>query len=380
MASLRQRNGWYSGRHVYIENGVRKYKTKAFQTKTLAIAKRKLWQWETELSRSEEKAAEITLSQAAQAFLNEHCVDLRPGTVERYTTSIKALRKRMGSVKLAEISKRDLLDFEKDRRKDPGSKTGTKISTSAIRRDLDCLSSIITYAIMKEWLPISYANPVSNFKKLRGKVLREGEARRRYASVEEEARIISAASVMQDAKGGSPHTRKMLYAAIICALDTGARKSEVYGLRWDDVRLGRNASIYLRDTKNGKDRKVPLLDRAAQALSELPIHERSRFVFWHRDGQRFVDQDKGFNAICAKARVEDFHWHDMRRTRGCRMLQDEGATMKEVQTWLGHDTLAITERHYAFLAEDVLDKFVWQDRDRRQTQPSAEIVPLRRGA
>lgn len=58
-----------------------------------------------------------------------------------------------------------------------------------------------------------------------------------------------------------------------------------------------------------------------------------------------------------------FSWHDLRRICGCRLLQGQRATelgshpklaMEEVSKWLGHSSISVTERHYAFLTVDTL--------------------------
>jgi integrase/recombinase XerD len=49
-------------------------------------------------------------------------------------------------------------------------------------------------------------------------------------------------------------------------------------------------------------------------------------------------------------------WHDLRRTCGCRLLQDKGFTMVQVSKWLGHASVRVTEKHYAFLYVDDLER------------------------
>jgi integrase len=67
------------------------------------------------------------------------------------------------------------------------------------------------------------------------------------------------------------------------------------------------------------------------------------------DGRRFWHLDKAFRGACRRARVADVRWHDLRRTCGCRLLQDRGFSMEQVRTWLGHSDLKTTQRSYAFL-------------------------------
>jgi integrase len=64
--------------------------------------------------------------------------------------------------------------------------------------------------------------------------------------------------------------------------------------------------------------------------------------------KRYVQQNKGFKATIRRANIADLEWHDLRRTAGCRWLQS-GRTMQEVSTMLGHSSVQVTERRYAFL-------------------------------
>ena len=47
--------------------------------------------------------------------------------------------------------------------------------------------------------------------------------------------------------------------------------------------------------------------------------------------------------------IPDLWWHDLRRTCGCRLLQDYKLTMEAVSKWLGHSSIEPTQRVYAFL-------------------------------
>jgi integrase len=58
---------------------------------------------------------------------------------------------------------------------------------------------------------------------------------------------------------------------------------------------------------------------------------------------------KAFETAAHRAGIKDLRWHDLRRTAGCRWLQRDGRSMEEVSAMLGHATVTITQRSYAFL-------------------------------
>jgi integrase len=302
--------------------------------------------------------------------------------VIRYRLSIDHLTVQFGHRSILDIKSADLMAFEEARRKASGNRKVSgkrvQISASTIRRDLACLSSVYSYAMAQEWVEV---NPVPAFLKSRKSALKEGNARRRYLSHAEEARLIAACLV--PTKNGKNHLRQMLHAAVVLAIDTGLRKEELFSLTWRDLQLSPDrsfAKVASGVAKSGKAREVPLFDRGSNVVSGLPVHPTSNFVFWWKDGERFFDLKKAFGEACARARIEDLTWHDLRRTAGTRLLQDHGRSMVEVAKWLGHSNSAVTEKHYAFLGENALDDIVKADRARRADKPSAEIVPLRRKA
>lgn len=385
MASLTKRGGIWYGRHIYRRaDGKRGDKRVSFETSDRAVAMRRLRRWETELEA--EKWGEdphTSFDEAAQRFLNEHCRGLADASVERYRTSIRQLKRHLGGKLLNDIGKAELLAFELARRKDPGRYSAdgkpkgkkTRVTTASIRRDLACLSSIYGFAVTKEWVQV---NPVPAFLKTRKKSggLREGQPRTRYLSHNEEARLIAALTMGDRLKTWNG---RMLYAAVVFAIDTGLRLEEQLSTEWQNVQLSGEPHIFVPRGSNDTDRKVPLFDRVANVVAGLPIHRRAMWVF-HRKGtgDRYLDFKKGLAAACRRARIADLTWHDLRRTCGCRLLQDHGASMLEVSKWLGHSNMAVTEKHYAFLRQDQLGSIVERARAKQEERPSAAIVQLRR--
>ena len=60
----------------------------------------------------------------------------------------------------------------------------------------------------------------------------------------------------------NPH----IWPIIVFAIQTGMRRGEILGLRWEHVDLDRRVA-FLPITKNGSSREVPLSTKAAQALA-----------------------------------------------------------------------------------------------------------------
>lgn len=152
--------------------------------------------------------------------------------------------------------------------------------------------------------------------------------------------------------------------SFIIAVHTGMRQGEQFSLEWNEVDFSRKR-IFLDKTKNGTDREVPMNKTCLTAMKEL--HERRpkdvKWVFLSSryTKERLLNPRQWFDEALAKAKVQDFHWHDLRHTF-CSRLVMAGIDLLTVSKLAGHSTVAVTQR-YAHLspkhlagAVDVLDK------------------------
>lgn len=328
---------------------------RSLQTRSEGVARERLGLWLKELEAVAWGAKpRLTLNEVSDAFIREHGPTLRPSTLTRYGISIDWLDQRMGDALLLSIGSAELKDFETWRRT-----MGATAPT--VRRDLACLSSIFGFAIENEWAD---ANPVGPFLKARAKRgLREAPPRTRYLTRAEEARLV---------EGATPYVRD----AILVAIYSGLRQEEQFSLTWDQVDLARRHVVVSAETAKGKrERTVILLPPAVEVLARLPRHLKSPFVFHHgaattkgrgavrrerlkrmglkpklpNDGDRFNHLDRGLRRAAERAKVRSLRWHDLRRTHGCRLLQEERWSLEMVRDQLGHTSVVQTERAYAFL-------------------------------
>ena len=268
-----------------------------------------------------------TYKEAMGEFVAQHLPSLKPSARRRYGTSIDRLTPRLGDLYLDQITTGRLREFVAYRRRE-----GVKDAT--IRRDLACLSSMFTLAVSEGW---AETNPVKNMDK-RG--IRESAPRTRYLSHAEETRLIR-------------HSGAYLWPMITFAIDTGLRLEEQLSLEWSQVNLKRG-EIFIPNTKTDMPRTVQLLPRAAQLLAQSPVRLGSPHVFTKRDGSRYGKLTRGLAGAVKRAGLKDLKWHDLRRTCGCRLLQDHGLNIFQVKNWLGHKSVNVTEKSYSFLAPNDL--------------------------
>lgn len=335
--NLRRRGGvwWYR----IIKNG--RAHEGSLQTANLGVAKERLEGVRRELTatRFGEKPRR-SFDEAARRFAKEHFPSLKPKSRKRYGVSLRALADHLHGVWLDEVGSAKLGDFERARLE-------AGVTTATVRRDLACLSSLFSRAEEWEWIT---NNPVKPYKRGRAKAgLKEGIARTRYLSVAEEADVL-------------PVTPAKASEAAAFAIDTGLRKEEQFSLELTDIDFeAHELTVRAEVAKTGVERKVPLLDRAYAIAVKLAAGRVGRVpLFVTAGGKRYSPNSptmyEALQKGCRRAGVARTSWHDLRRTCGCRLLQEHGLSIQEVSAWLGHADVRITQQRYAFLRIDQLHR------------------------
>lgn len=129
---------------------------------------------------------------------------------------------------------------------------------------------------------------------------------------------------------------------------TGMRVSELVALNSEDINLSHG---HLRAGPNGRDRLIPLRDRAAAAVERyaqiarpmLDLRSEVAFFLNHR-GSRLTRQ--GFwlilKSYAQQANISGITPHTLRHTFAAHRLRD-GADLGEVQRILGHVNISTTQ-------------------------------------
>jgi integrase/recombinase XerD len=139
---------------------------------------------------------------------------------------------------------------------------------------------------------------------------------------------------------------------------TGMRRGELTALRIDDVDLARG-TVFVRQGKGGKDRVVPIGERACRWIEKYLFHVRPDLVDVDDDGALFLAQHgEGMQAkqlsvivrnAIERANLERFH--DVHPNAACHLLRhacathmlENGADIRYIQALLGHADLSTTE-------------------------------------
>lgn len=142
--------------------------------------------------------------------------------------------------------------------------------------------------------------------------------------------------VTQRVETGNPH----LKAIILLGLDSGMRRGETLTLDWKDIDFEASIiKILGTHTKTQKTRCVPMTNRTKAVLSLLPNFGEGGKVF------PFNDFKRSWATALRVAKIDRFHFHDLRRTFVTR-LQTGGISIGIAAELAGHSRLETTQKHY----------------------------------
>jgi integrase len=140
-------------------------------------------------------------------------------------------------------------------------------------------------------------------------------------------------------KAAEASSRTWLRAAIIIAIETCMRQSELAELTWDRVKLDAEfPHANLVKTKNGKPRKVPLSQLAVEAFRSLYPAGVSgvigtKSVFPVETGRGIAH---AFRDAISEEQFPDLRWHDLRHEGTSRLFELTDLRDTEIMAITGH--------------------------------------------
>lgn len=277
-----------------------------------------------------------TVGEVADLFLEDHVrVRRKPTTLRLYRLAIQRhVRPRLGTLAIAEVTAAEVVKVHSQMRATP----------YLANRVLAVLSKMMAWAEVKRFRPPG-TNPCRGLEKY------PEDPRRRYLTPDELKRVGAALRVGARYGRLSPSS----VAAIRLLILTGARVSEVLGLRWREVDLAHGA-LRLPDSKTGA--KEILLNAAARdVLKRWPRWARSPHVFpgegrGVRRGAHRVNLSDAWAWVRRRAKIPGVRLHDLRHSFAS-VAVSSGQTLPVVGALLGHSQAQTTQR-YAHLMVDPL--------------------------
>jgi integrase len=299
--------------------------TKVFRTKADAQA----WASSVEgemvrgLWRDRSESESTTLKECIERYLSEVTQRKKNGHPEELKLQ-QWLRRPIACRFMAAIRGKDVADAIKDMESEGKS-------ANTIRLHLAVISHLFKVA-RTEWGMESISNPVEAVRKPK---LPQGRERR--LTGDEEAHLMDACRADEN-----PDIKYIVQFAI----ETAMRRSEICGLRWENIDLAGRVAL-LPDTKNGTFRRVPLSSVALSVLTTIP--RRMDGFVW---GVNPDTVTRSFERCCKNAGIESMTFHDLRHEATSRLFE-KGFNPMEVSAITGHKTLQMLKRYTHLRAEDL---------------------------
>ena len=201
------------------------------------------------------------------------------------------------------------------------------------------LSRVFTWAKKTHRYAKNWSNPFSNAEwfPTTPKVI--------YLTKEEISKLIPALKASET---------KDLHDAVILALFTGLRSSELFSLTWKDVDMLKGVAT-ISDRKSGDNLSVSLGSQSIKILknrSRLRVLGNDLIFINPNTGRAYGDLNESLKNALRRAGIEKpgFSWHCLRHSCAS-LLASQGFSLMEIANHLGHKDLKSVQC-YAHLAPD----------------------------
>ena len=283
------------------------------ESKTLVIRAGQLLE-QAEASRLDKTV--VSVSDAIERFAASGDCKVKPSI-------LRFIKQGMGHLPMDEVSKATIVGFL------DSYCEGKAPSTR--NRYLSAVSSVLKFCAQRDWID---SNPASLVKKFS----EAGNERDRVVTIEEERALIEACDGSDEVLG---HIFSMLMA-------TGARISEITGLRWRDVDLvNRTVRLSSTSTKNKQARTLFIAGRAWDRLDAYakvrPIDSNS-FVFPYHTGAEYP-ATKAFRKVADEIGYTWFIPHLTRHTWASRVATIPGMTVQRLCQLAGWSSWQMAQRY-----------------------------------
>jgi integrase len=281
---------------------------------------------ERQQQREAELAANSTFDRVAERYIEEYAKPRKRTWLRDKQQIDKDLLPYWHGVPLANITRADVRKVLKDKHAQHPIQANRLLAL--VRKLFNwCLENDLIDAS-----PAAQIKPLSPERE-RDRVLSEAEVRKLWSVFE---------------AMGYPYGR--LFQMLLL---TGQRRSEVATMRWSEI--DRDNAVWTipgERTKNGKSHQVPLPDLAFAILDAVPLVSEEYVFAGPQNGNPVQSYTKAKDRADARAGVEDWVLHDLRRTCGTYMAT-LGVRPETVSRVMNHTEGGITRLYnrYSYLAE-----------------------------
>ncbi|MBU2843907.1 tyrosine-type recombinase/integrase [Acidithiobacillus thiooxidans] len=268
---------------------------------------------------------------------------------------------------LGTLAKKKLSDITRQQIRSLHNKISKGSGLYQANRVLELISAAFNFGIKTLDIP-SLSNPAIGIKANRE------ESRDRRLHPDEMPRFFEALAAEEN-----PDMRDY----VILSLLTGARRSNVLAMAWNEIHLERRTWIIPGSKAKAKDNiTVPLSSAAIEVLQARAEATGAQGWVFPSTGKtgHLVEPKKGWARLLERAGIEDLRIHDLRRTLASFQI-DAGVSLAVIGKGLGHHSQQTTAV-YARLAQDPVAD-AWQKGTDAilvagGIKKPAEVVPMKK--
>lgn len=214
------------------------------------------------------------------------------------------------------------------------NRLGEGVKSSSVNRELNLISHCLTQARRWRWM---VHNPMQDLERPKNPPHRE-----RLILPGENELVLAAAGYSEELPVVTQ--RQKTAVAFLVAIETAMRAGELCSLYPENVDYEKRTA-FLKETKNGHPRLVPLSREAVRLLKRLPETDGPLF------GMRSGTLSTQFKRITADAGIEGLTFHDTRHEAITRLAKK--LDVLDLARAVGHKNLSQLQTYYNLAAADI---------------------------
>ncbi|MGJ0311926.1 tyrosine-type recombinase/integrase [Aliarcobacter cryaerophilus] len=280
---------------------------------------------------SKNKSSILTL----EAFYEEYYIPYIKMHIKSYETNISVFKNhilpKFRNSAMNDITKKDIMQLHTN------MVQKKKLAPATANKVLIFISHAFNVAMQLEIKGIE-VNPASKIKPY---LL--NNARERYLTKDEATRLIDAINQTEQ----NIHLKYIIPMLIL----TGARRGEVLKAKHEDFNLNQ-MTWTIPTSKSGKKRILPITPQLLELYKSIPKDDTPYLFASAKSKKPYVTIYVSWNSARTRAGLKDLRMHDLRHSFASALVNN-GRSLYEVQTLLGHSTSKMTQR-YAHLSNESL--------------------------
>ena len=296
-----------------------------------------------ELPQQKKKA--LTFKVLAEKYLEWSRANKNRAGIEDESRYKNHLKKRFDNKRLDEISPFDLERMKADM-------TKKAYSPKTISHCLGLIRAMYNKAM--DWNLYQGDNPIKRKRRgeKKGIMPTVQNARDRFFSVEQ-AELLLKELKRNPRYKDEYHELKdpKLHDITLLSLSTGARASEIFNLKGQDIDSG-NGLITLRDTKNTETRHAPMTEPVREMLKRRVPPDPNSYIFSNNDGGKIKEVSNAFERVVDRLGLNEgvtdrryrLVFHSCRHSFAS-WLASQGTPILTIARLMGHKSISMSERY-----------------------------------